>query len=58
MKNKGKQGALAQVRAARRQISKQFDHDPRKLIEYYMKLQQQYRDRLVGNEDEASEKAA
>jgi hypothetical protein len=26
---------------------KQFDHDPKKLVEHYMKLQERHRDRLV-----------
>ena len=52
MKKKGNQGALAQVCAARRHISEQFDHDPRKLVEYYMEIQQQYKDRLVGSKED------
>ena len=59
MKDKRNLGALEQVRAARHRISKRFDHDPRKLIEYYMELQQEYKDRLVGAEEEKKrEKAA
>ena len=52
-------GALEQVRAARHRISEQFDHDPRKLVEHYMALQQEYKDRLVGAEEKKGrEKAA
>jgi hypothetical protein len=40
--------ALEQVRHARHRISEQFDHDPRRLVEYYMELQQRYKERLVG----------
>lgn len=36
-----------EVREVRHQISARFGHDPARLIEYYMKLQEQYRDRLV-----------
>ncbi len=59
MKDNSNLGALEQVRAARHRISKRFDHDPRKLIEHYMELQQEYKDRLVGAEEEKKrEKAA
>ncbi len=59
MKDNSNLGALEQVRAARHRISKRFDHDPRKLVEHYMALQQEYKDRLVGAEEEKKrEKAA
>lgn len=45
-------GALEQVREARMKISKQFDHDPKKLVEYYIELQKNYEDRLVSVNDE------
>ncbi len=35
------------VRAVRRRISARFDNDPVRLIDYYIKLQEQYRDRLI-----------
>jgi len=35
------------VREVRHRISERFGHDPARLIEYYMKLQEQYRDRLI-----------
>ncbi len=35
------------VREARRRISERFGHDPRKLVEHYMKLQERHKDRLV-----------
>jgi hypothetical protein len=38
---------LQRVRKARMAISAQCDHDPKKLVEYYMKLQERHRDRLV-----------
>lgn len=59
MKEKDEMGALEQVRAARRQISEQYDHDPKKLVEHYIALQQKYKDRLRGSEKSAErEKAA
>jgi hypothetical protein len=41
------ESALARVRKARHEISEELGHDPRKLIEHYINLQQQHRDRLV-----------
>jgi len=37
---------LARVREARRRISEKCDHDPKRLVEYYLKLQEQQRDRV------------
>ena len=39
--------AIEEVREIRRKISAQFDDDPVKLVEYYMKLGKQYQHRLV-----------
>ncbi len=36
-----------EVRQVRHEISARFGHDPVRLIEYYIELQEQYRDRLV-----------
>ena len=58
MKDNSNLGALEQVRAARHRISKRFDHDPRKLVEHYMELQQEYKDRLVGAEEEKKREKA
>ena len=38
---------IDEVRAVRRRISAQFGHDPRKLVEHYMELQQRHNDRLI-----------
>ena len=38
---------LARVRKAREHISEECGHDPRRLIEYYMKIQERHRERLV-----------
>jgi len=38
---------LDQVREARRRISERFGHDPKRLIEHYIKLQERHRNRLV-----------
>ena len=39
---------LERIRKARCQISEECGHDPKRLVEYYMKLQEEkYADRLV-----------
>jgi len=38
---------LEEIRETRHQISARFDHDPAKLVAYYMELQKQYADRLI-----------
>lgn len=38
---------IDRIRAARHEISDRFGHDTAKLVEHYMKLQQQYPDQLV-----------
>ena len=39
--------AIAAIREVRHRISAEVDHDPKKLVEYYQKLQERHRDRLV-----------
>ena len=36
-----------EIREVRRRISARFDHDPGRLIDYYMELQARHRDRLI-----------
>jgi hypothetical protein len=38
---------IDEIREVRHRISARFDHDPVRLVAYYVKLQEQYRDRLV-----------
>ena len=38
---------IDEVRGLRHRISARFDHDPVRLVAYYVKLQEQYRDRLI-----------
>jgi hypothetical protein len=38
---------LDRIRQVRHEISAEFDHDPYKLVEYYMRLQERHGDRLV-----------
>jgi hypothetical protein len=39
--------AIAAVREVRHRISQQYGHDPKKLIEHYIQLQEQHKDRLL-----------
>ncbi|MFL6201990.1 MAG: hypothetical protein ACJ76J_22680 [Thermoanaerobaculia bacterium] len=38
---------IDEIREVRHRISARFDHDPAKLVAYYMELQKQYQDRLI-----------
>jgi len=38
---------LTRIRNARQRISAKCGHDPEKLVEYYIELQKQYKDRLI-----------
>lgn len=38
---------IDEIREVRTRISARVDHDPVRLVAYYMKLQQQHRDRLI-----------
>jgi len=38
---------IDEVREARHRISARFDHDPNRLVAYYMELQKQFEDRLI-----------
>lgn len=46
---------IDEVREVRHRISARFDHDPSKLVAYYMELQEQYKDRLLKDERRAAE---
>jgi hypothetical protein len=39
---------IDEIREVRHRISERFAHDPAQLVAYYAKLQEQYRDRLIG----------
>jgi hypothetical protein len=39
--------AIVYVREVRHRISQQHAHDPKKLVEYYLQLQEKYKDRLL-----------
>lgn len=39
---------IDEIREVRHQISERFEHKPERLLEHYMEIQQEYRDRWVG----------
>jgi hypothetical protein len=43
---------ITRIREARHQISKQCGHDPQKIVKYYAKLQEKYRDRIISDSEE------
>ena len=38
---------IDEIRQVRHEISARFDHDPARLVAYYMEFQKRYRDRLI-----------
>ena len=42
-----KDSLIDEIRAVRHQISEEVGHDPARLIQYYIKLQERHKDRLV-----------
>jgi hypothetical protein len=49
---------LDRIRQVRHEISAEFDHDPQKLVEYYMQLQERHADRLVRPAEPTEDKSA
>ena len=49
---------IDEIRAVRHRISEEFGHDPKKLCEHYMQLQEQHRDRLVRSTDRPPDKGS
>jgi hypothetical protein len=47
MNEKRNDQPVEEIRELRRRISARFDHDPVRLVAYYVKLQEQYRGRLI-----------
>ena len=39
--------SLERIRRVRHEISEEFGHDPRRLVEYYIELQDSHADRLI-----------
>ena len=53
MKQSQSDPVIDEIRDVRRRISARFDHDPVRLVAYYMELQKQYQDRLIETEKTA-----
>ncbi len=47
MKQNHSDPVIDEIRETRHRISERFDHDPERLVAYYMEYQKQYRDRLT-----------
>jgi len=47
MKQSQSDPVIDEIREVRHCISARFDHDPARLVAYYMELQKQYQDRLI-----------
>jgi hypothetical protein len=47
---------IDEIRAVRHRISEQFGHDPQKLAQHYMQLQERHKDRLVRSTGRASDR--
>ena len=41
---------IDEIRELRHRISARFDHDPTRLVSYYLEMQKQYQDRLIETE--------
>jgi hypothetical protein len=50
MKQNRSDAVIDEIREVRHQISARFGHDPARLVAYYMELQKQHQDRLIGTE--------
>jgi|APCry1669188910_1035180.scaffolds.fasta_scaffold165750_2 hypothetical protein len=51
-------GTLARVHNARHQISEKFNHEPEKLIRYYIELQKNYKIRFADSKENQELKKA
>lgn len=52
MKTTASDPVIDEIREIRHRISARFDHDPAKLVAYYMEKEKQYKDRLLKTEKE------
>jgi hypothetical protein len=46
---------ITRIREARHRISAEHDHNPRKVVDYYIELQKKYRERLVKTSENEAE---
>lgn len=45
---------IERIREARHKISEEHNHDPQKVVEYYIELQKKYKRQIVEDSEEAS----
>lgn len=55
MATKSNDPVIDEIRQVRHQISERFDHDPVRLVAYYMELQKRHKDRLIGTDKSQTE---
>jgi hypothetical protein len=55
MRQRDSDPVIDEVREIRHRISARFNHDPSRLVAYYMELQKQYKDRLIKGERSTAE---
>ena len=48
--------AIKKIRQIRHKISEEFDHDPEKLVKYYMEFQEKYQGRLISTTKEKKQR--
>jgi hypothetical protein len=53
MKQSQSDPVIDEIREVRHRISARFDHDPARLVAYYIELQRQHQDRLIKTEKTA-----
>ena len=47
MKQRQSDPVVNEIREVRHRISARFDHDPARLVAFYMEMQKQYQDQLI-----------
>ena len=53
MKQSQSDPVIDEIREVRYRISARFDHDPARLVAYYIEIQKQHQDRLIKTEKPA-----
>ena len=49
MKRNPNDPVVDEIRKVRRRISARFGHDPARLVRFYLEMQKQFQDRLIGS---------
>ena len=56
MKQNQSDPVIDEIREVRRRISARCGHDPTQLVSFYMEMQKQYQDRLIGTPTRAQDR--